>query len=164
MIALFRSSLFLFLAVLITAPAGLLVTLSVVLPMRCRFAIIAAWRTLFMGLCDHVLGLRYEVIGRENIPSTPSVILSKHQSAWDTFGLVPLFLFSGTFFPVEQLPDWLEPLAWVTPLWHGVELCRDLATGEVEAVATMVHVTYLVAVTALGAFLAVRAQRGKLLR
>ena len=45
MIALFRSSLFLLLAVLITAPAGLLVTLSVVLPMRYRFAIIAAWRT-----------------------------------------------------------------------------------------------------------------------
>ena len=91
MIALFRSSLFLLLAVLITAPAGLLVTLSVVLPMRCRFAIIAAWRTLFMGLCDHVLGLRYEVIGRENIPSTPSVILSKHQSAWETIGLQAIF-------------------------------------------------------------------------
>ena len=49
------------------------------------------------------------------------------------FGLVPLFLFSGTFFPISQLPDWLEPLAWVTPLWHGVELCRDLATGDVAA-------------------------------
>ncbi len=49
------------------------------------------------------------------------------------FGLVPLFLFSGTFFPISQLPGWLEPLAWVTPLWHGVELCRDLATGEVAA-------------------------------
>jgi lipooligosaccharide transport system permease protein len=80
------------------------------------------------------------------------------------FGLVPLFLFSGTFFPVEQLPDWLEPLAWATPLWHGVELCRDLATGEVEAVATIVHVTYLVVVTVLGAVFAVRAQSGKLLR
>jgi lipooligosaccharide transport system permease protein len=80
------------------------------------------------------------------------------------FGLVPLFLFSGTFFPVEQLPDWLEPVAWATPLWHGVELCRDLATGEVEAVATTVHVVYLVAVTVLGALFAVRAQRGKLLR
>ena len=91
MIALIRSSLFLLLAVLITVPAGLLVTLSVVLPMRCRFAIIAAWRTLFMGLCDHVLGLRYQVIGRENIPATPSVVLSKHQSAWETIGLQAIF-------------------------------------------------------------------------
>jgi lipooligosaccharide transport system permease protein len=80
------------------------------------------------------------------------------------FGLVPLFLFSGTFFPVEQLPDWVEPIAWATPLWHGVELCRALASGQVEALPTVVHVVYLVVVTAVGALLAVRAQRGKLQR
>ena len=91
MIASIRSALFLFLAILITAPAGLLITLSVVLPMRWRFRIIAAWRTLFMGLCAHILGLRYQVIGRENIPSTPSVVLSKHQSAWETVALQSIF-------------------------------------------------------------------------
>lgn len=91
MIALIRSTLFLFLAVLITAPAGLLVTLSAVLPMRFRFGIIAVWRAGFMALCDHVLGLRYQVIGRENIPATPSVVLSKHQSAWETIGLQAIF-------------------------------------------------------------------------
>jgi lipooligosaccharide transport system permease protein len=80
------------------------------------------------------------------------------------FGLVPLFLFSGTFFPVQQLPDWVEPIAWATPLWHGVELCRALASGQVEALPTVVHVVYLVVVTAVGALLAVRAQRGKLQR
>ncbi len=91
MIALVRSSLFLVLAVLITAPAGLLVTLSVVLPMRFRFALISVWRAGFMALCAHVLGLRYQVIGRENIPATPSVVLSKHQSAWETIGLQAIF-------------------------------------------------------------------------
>ena len=91
MIALFRSALFLFLAVLITAPTGLLVTLAVVLPMRWRFRIIAAWRALFMGLCARVLGLRYRVIGREHIPAVPSVVLSKHQSAWETVGLQDIF-------------------------------------------------------------------------
>jgi lipooligosaccharide transport system permease protein len=80
------------------------------------------------------------------------------------FGLVPLFLFSGTFFPVEQLPGWLVPVAWLTPLWHGVELCRDLTTGQVEGPAMIVHVLYLVVVTLVGALLAVRAQRGKLRR
>ena len=91
MIALFRSTLFLLLATLITAPAGLFVTLAVVLPMRARFAIIAFWRAGFMALCDHVLGLRYQVIGRENIPATPSVVLSKHRSAWETIGLQAIF-------------------------------------------------------------------------
>ena len=91
MIALIRSALFLFLATLITAPAGLLVTLSVVLPMRTRFTLIAIWRAGFMALCAHVLGLRYQVLGRENIPSIPSVVLSKHQSAWETIGLQAIF-------------------------------------------------------------------------
>src|SRR3954467_1231290 len=46
------------------------------------------------------------------------------------FGVVPLFLFSGTFFPVSQLPDALEPVAYITPLWHGVDLCRSLVIGN----------------------------------
>src|SRR5680860_1164719 len=40
------------------------------------------------------------------------------------FIVLPLFLFSGTFFPLDQLPEWLQALAWISPLWHGVELCR----------------------------------------
>ena len=91
MIAFVRSALFLSLATLITAPFGLLVTLSVVFPMKVRFALIAIWRAGFMAICEHVLGLRYQVIGRENIPSTPSVVLSKHQSAWETVALQSIF-------------------------------------------------------------------------
>lgn len=73
------------------------------------------------------------------------------------FGLVPLFLFSGTFFPISRLPDWLEPVAWATPLWHGVALCRELCTGHVELVLSSVHVVYLLAVTAVSSVFAVRA-------
>jgi lipooligosaccharide transport system permease protein len=80
------------------------------------------------------------------------------------FALLPLFLFSGTFFPVEQLPDWIEPVAWATPLWHGVELTRDLATGDVAALPTAVHVAYLALLTLVGTVLAVRACEGKLLK
>ena len=86
-----RSILYLLLACLITSPFGLFVTLSVVLPMRVRFQLIAIWRTLFMALCRYVLGIRYEVIGRENIPAIPSVIISKHQSAWETVSLQAIF-------------------------------------------------------------------------
>jgi lipooligosaccharide transport system permease protein len=73
------------------------------------------------------------------------------------FGLVPLFLFSGTFFPVDQLPAWLQPAAWLTPLWHGVELCRELCTGEIDAVSTTGHVLYLLLLTAVCSALAARA-------
>jgi lipooligosaccharide transport system permease protein len=80
------------------------------------------------------------------------------------FGLMPLFLFSGTFFPVTNLPDWLEPVAWATPLWHGVELCRDLASGRVELVADGAHVLYLAGMAAIGGLFAVRAYAEKLRR
>ncbi len=89
MIALIRSLLFAPLSILITAPAALLVTVAY--PMRLRFAIIAVWYRLFMFLCRSVLGLHYQVIGRDNIPSAPSVILSKHQSAWETVALQAIF-------------------------------------------------------------------------
>ena len=46
------------------------------------------------------------------------------------FGVMPLFLFSGTFFPIEQLPDFLEPVAFLSPLFHGVELTRAAAGVE----------------------------------
>jgi len=70
--------------------------------------------------------------------------------------IMPLFLFSGTFFPVEQLPRWAEVVAWVLPSWHGVELCRGLMSGALEASDAAVHVPYLLAWVAAGAWLAAR--------
>jgi lipooligosaccharide transport system permease protein len=66
------------------------------------------------------------------------------------FGVIPLFLFSGTFFPIEQLPDLLEAIARLTPLWHGVDLCRSLALGTAEPVQTAIHVVYLGTMAAVG--------------
>ncbi|HEU5083139.1 MAG TPA: ABC transporter permease [Acidimicrobiales bacterium] len=59
-------------------------------------------------------------------------------------GVIPLFLFSGTFFPVEQLPDVLEPVVVLSPLWHGVEVARDATTGAIDG-WTAVHAAVLVA-------------------
>ncbi|CAN5802168.1 ABC transporter permease [soil metagenome] len=83
------------------------------------------------------------------------------------FGIMPLFLFSGTFFPISQLPDWMEPLALATPLYHGVELVRKLALPEVgpPVVSTIpwwVHLAYLVTLTVAGWILAVRFLRTRL--
>ncbi len=64
--------------------------------------------------------------------------------------MIPLFLFSGTFFPIAQLPVFLQPLAVVTPLWHGVDLCRTLALGTADAAGVLIHVAYLGTLTAVG--------------
>ncbi len=59
------------------------------------------------------------------------------------FVVIPLFLFSGTFFPISQLPLLLQFLAYVTPLYHGVALCRDLTLGHVDGWVDVGHAAYL---------------------
>ena len=59
------------------------------------------------------------------------------------FIVIPLFLFSGTFFPISQLPRLLEYLAYVTPLYHGVALCRDLTLGSGHPWVDVGHAAYL---------------------
>ncbi|MFI1996707.1 ABC transporter permease [Actinoplanes sp. NPDC020271] len=80
------------------------------------------------------------------------------------FGVLPMFLFSGAFFPIEQLPAKLEVVAYVIPLWHGIDLCRDLVLGRASVGSALVHVTYLLAWVAAGFTLALRSYRRKLER
>jgi lipooligosaccharide transport system permease protein len=61
------------------------------------------------------------------------------------FLIVPMFLFSGTFFPVDELPTALQAVAYVTPLWHGVDLCRQFTLGEVAVASALAHVAALLA-------------------
>jgi lipooligosaccharide transport system permease protein len=72
-------------------------------------------------------------------------------------GLIPMFLFSGAFFPVSQLPAGVAWLARITPAWHGVELCRALTTGRVDWLPALGHVGYLLVWIAAGWWLAERA-------
>ena len=73
------------------------------------------------------------------------------------FIITPLFLFSGTFFPIDRLPAVLRVIAWVTPLWHGVEANRSLALGSPDVASVMGHTAYLLFVIAIGGWLARRA-------
>jgi lipooligosaccharide transport system permease protein len=65
-------------------------------------------------------------------------------------GIMPLFLFSGTFFPISQLPDALQPLCVISPLWHGVELCRGAMTGSIDLWPAVAHVAVLGACVVAG--------------
>jgi lipooligosaccharide transport system permease protein len=64
-------------------------------------------------------------------------------AALSRFAIVPMFLFSGTFFPIEELPDALELVAYATPLWHGVDLARELSLGTAGVGAVILHAGYL---------------------
>lgn len=88
--------------------------------------------------------------------ATPMAAISaalKNDSAFSTINrlfIVPLFLFSGTFFPVSQLPVSLRVLAEFTPLYNGVALCRALSFGHLAQAANLGHLAYLVAMVTVG--------------
>ena len=66
------------------------------------------------------------------------------------FLIQPVYLVSGTFFPLSAAPLWARKLAYVSPLWHGVELCRGLSLGTLTAEGLAVHGGVLVALTVAG--------------
>jgi lipooligosaccharide transport system permease protein len=78
------------------------------------------------------------------------------------FIIVPMFLFSGTFFPVDELPTVLEAVAYLTPLWHGVDLCRQLTLGQVDTWSAIAHTGALVTFVVLGLTLAKVSYRRRL--
>ena len=79
--------------------------------------------------------------------------------------LLPLTLFSGTVFPLEQLPVFLQWLGWLSPLWHGSELGRVFAYGSPEPIwLTVIHVLYLAALAIVGWQLCIRISERRLNR
>ena len=82
------------------------------------------------------------------------------------FGITPLFLFSGTFFPIESLPSFLHPVAWLSPLWHGVDLTRGLVLGTFgQNPGVMVaHVVILAVIVAVGSWATIVTVERRLVR
>ncbi|WP_167666995.1 ABC transporter permease [Micromonospora narathiwatensis] len=78
------------------------------------------------------------------------------------FAVIPMTLFAGVFFPVESLPEGLRWLAYATPLWHGVDLCRAATLGVAPQWSVAGHLLYLAAWAAAGWLLARGAFRRSL--
>jgi lipooligosaccharide transport system permease protein len=78
------------------------------------------------------------------------------------FMIIPMFLFSGGFYPISQLPGWLQTVVQFVPLYHGVSLCRTLALGKGSLAATAYHVGVLLALATVGTALSVRSFRRRL--
>ena len=78
-----------------------------------------------------------------------SYLKSFQQMNWVTFFLLPMLLFSGTFFPVSVYPEWIQAIVQALPLWQGVELVRSLMLGNIS-MSLWSHVIYFVVMIALG--------------
>lgn len=143
--------LFVTLRLVIATAAFLLVALAFG-ALRSPWALVAWPAAVLCGLA-HATAVEAFSVTREN---------DHGFAALNRFVVVPLFLFSGTFFPVAQLPRPLELFAYATPLWHGVDLCRDLALGAADAAQVGGHVAYLLLWAAVGALFAARNYRRRL--
>lgn len=81
----------------------------------------------------------------------------------ERFVIVPLTLFSGTYFPLETLPGYLQPIGWISPLWHAAELGRAVMYDmAMSPLMWLVHIGFLASVAAIGAVLSVRVFRRRL--
>ena len=78
-----------------------------------------------------------------------SYMKNHQQMNWINFFLLPMFLFSGTFFPVSVYPDWIEVIVKALPLWQGVDLVRSLMLGVID-LSVLGHIAYFVVMIALG--------------
>jgi Nod factor-specific ABC transporter NodJ protein len=75
---------------------------------------------------------------------------TRHIDTVFRFVIMPMYLFSGTFFAIGQLPHRLRGLAYLTPLYHGAQLCRTLSLGTATPAGTALHAGVLLAMTAAG--------------
>jgi len=71
--------------------------------------------------------------------------------------IMPMFLFSGTFFPLSSMPIFLQPIGWISPLWHATELGREAAFDYgITSTMVIVHLTFLITMLVTGLTLATR--------
>jgi lipooligosaccharide transport system permease protein len=71
--------------------------------------------------------------------------------------IMPMFLFSGTFFPLSSMPIYLQPIGWISPLWHATELGREAAFDYgIGSTMVLIHIIFLTTLVALGLFLSRR--------
>jgi lipooligosaccharide transport system permease protein len=79
------------------------------------------------------------------------------------FVVIPMTLFSGSFFPIDALPGIVRPLAWISPLWHGNQLARAAALGTGTPLAVLGHVLFLLVLAVVGLLVARRQFRVRLI-
>ena len=90
-IAALRSTLYFLLQIIITPPYALVVFATYPLSPLNRYRVISGWSHIMLFLARFICGVRYCVLGTENIPKEPAIVLSKHQSAWETLAFQQIF-------------------------------------------------------------------------
>jgi 1-acyl-sn-glycerol-3-phosphate acyltransferase len=124
-----RSALFALALVLVTPPYAIVALLSFPLPRMARYRLISAWSRLVIWLAWLLCGIRWRIEGRKHLPDEPAVILSQHQSAWETLAYQEIF-------PPQVLVLKRE-LLWIPFFGWGLALMSPIAIDRSRGVAAM---------------------------
>jgi 1-acyl-sn-glycerol-3-phosphate acyltransferase len=124
-----RSSAFALALVLVTPPYAILALATFALPRLTRYRIISGWSRLVLALSRVILGIRWRVEGGEHLPSRPSVILAKHQSAWETLAFQQIF--------PPQVHVLKRELLWIPFFGWGLALMSPIAIDRSRGVAAL---------------------------
>jgi 1-acyl-sn-glycerol-3-phosphate acyltransferase len=130
-----RSALFQLVLVVVVIPYCAMVLCTAPLPRLARWRIIAGWPQFAFWLSRHLLRIDYEVRGREHIPAAPCVVLSKHQSAWETIAYTTIF--PPHVYVLKRELLWLPFLGW------GLALMSPIAIDRANRKAAMQRVIQL---------------------
>lgn len=121
-----RSCLFFLLQLLLTPPYAVIALLTFPFNALMRYRIISVWARLMMLALDHLCGIKFRVIGAENIPSVPCVVLSKHQSAWETLAFQ--LIFPPQVYVIKRELLWIPFFGWGLAMLSPVAI--DRAAGR----------------------------------
>jgi 1-acyl-sn-glycerol-3-phosphate acyltransferase len=130
-----RSSLFAVALLVITPPYALLALATFALPRLMRYRIIAGWSRAVILLARTLVGIRWRVEGGENLPARPAVILSKHQSAWETLAFQLIFPPQVHVLKRELL--WIPFFGWGLALMSPIAINRSRGSAALRAMARL---------------------------
>jgi 1-acyl-sn-glycerol-3-phosphate acyltransferase len=128
-----RSSLFALALLIVTPPYALLALATFPLPRLARYRIISGWSRLVIRLARAVLGIDWRVEGAEHLPRAPAIILSKHQSAWETMAFQLIFPPQVHVLKRELL--WIPFFGWGLALMSPIAIDRRRGVAALRAIA-----------------------------
>jgi 1-acyl-sn-glycerol-3-phosphate acyltransferase len=128
-----RSLAFALALVVITPPYSLLALATLPLPRLARFRIITGWSRIVIWLARFLLGIRYSVHGAERLPQRPSIILAKHQSAWETLAFQAIF--PPQVLVVKRELLWIPFFGWGLALTSPIAIDRSRGPAALKRMA-----------------------------
>lgn len=124
-----RSIAYALMQLLVTPPYSILALATFPFPPLARYRVISGWARLMVWGAEHICGIRYRVLGTENIPSVPCIVLAKHESAWETLAFQEIF--------PPQVWVVKRELLWIPFFGWGLAMLSPIAIDRKDGVRAL---------------------------